>query len=59
MTEIILAITAVLLAITTLIYMRMFNAELDKRLKHEVEVKDLILEHNRITDSMRGNAYTR
>jgi len=41
-------------------YKALYFLELDKRLKHEVEVKDLVLEHSRVADELQGsNAYKR
>ncbi len=41
-------------------YKAMYHIELDKRLKYEVEVKDLVLEHTRVADELQqSNAYSR
>ena len=56
MEEVVLIVVSVSAVISTLMYKRMYHAELDKRLKYEVEVKDLILEHNRITESMKRSS---
>ncbi len=59
MIEIVTTTTILALVGSTLHYMRLYHKEQDKRLKYEVEVKDLILEHNKIADELQYNAYVR
>ncbi len=40
-------------------YRKLYYTELDKRLKYEVEVKNLVLEHTAVADELQFNAYSR
>ena len=53
MIEIILVVICMSLVASTMFYRKLFHSEKDKRLKHEVRVKNLILEHSQVLEEIK------